>query len=463
MAELRHIERIFDVWNVVKPELDPMQIAIVNGQAERSQGHNNSFVWSNATGGVFVGACQYAVPQSGTDGPVFQNNEFGAITTHDTLYVDEYIRKNSGNGAYIQFISNSFMRLAVANSALIELIDDGLFRDVRFNPLQDAFRLFVSGQTTNNAFAVQENSTGVKASIGGIASALTTDATLILYHNTTNTSMITYLLDLWQQSDTVAGFGSGVGMRFYGRSPLGVTRSQMGDLHFRWMDDGSVSSQRCQAVLQCRTSGGSMADMMTWDTFETTGWDYQCLVYTNMRFTNENKRLEIAKIRPTATTTTLTLYNYQETAGLLVDGDTGALTLIDSGTTATDIFSSGGQIIDYSSTTVLEGWSTTDVVFVQARRVGRTVYVWFNILGTSNGSTATISVPFASDHGGGVSGTCVVQRSGGTSDVGSLSMNPGSNIVAFGLIAATGSAGGWDTGNTKAVRGCFTYYTASNS
>lgn len=59
---------------------------------------------------------------------------------------------------------------------------------------------------------------------------------------------------------------------------------------------------------------------------------------------------------------------------------------------ATDIYTNG--FTDYSSSSTVTGWSSTSTKEIFYKRIGQLVMVWFRIIGTSNATTASFTVPF---------------------------------------------------------------------
>lgn len=63
-------------------------------------------------------------------------------------------------------------------------------------------------------------------------------------------------------------------------------------------------------------------------------------------------------------------------------------------TIPSNVLSVGGDKVDYSSTSKVIGWSSTTTKLIKYWAVGKTLFVSFDIEGTSNATTASITIPF---------------------------------------------------------------------
>lgn len=116
--------------------------------------------------------------------------------------------------------------------------------------------------------------------------------------------------------------------------------------------------------------------------------------------------------------------------------------------------------VDYSGSSTVTGWSSTTTKVVQYKKVGKFVFVSFQIAGTSNATAATFTLPFAL-----ASGPAIYFPQGRTQDNGGL--------VAAGTCRAGVSAGSTvdcykDTAlsaftnvNTKEIIGQFFYESST--
>lgn len=115
-----------------------------------------------------------------------------------------------------------------------------------------------------------------------------------------------------------------------------------------------------------------------------------------------------------------------------------------------------GPWIDYSSTSTVVGWSSTSVLKILYKTIGRLAFVKFNITGTSDSTYASFSVPFVPE----------MASAGGLESLGLISgINNGSpgitdviwgnNVINFvnGIMAAYSS---WTASGTKTISGFLT-------
>lgn len=130
---------------------------------------------------------------------------------------------------------------------------------------------------------------------------------------------------------------------------------------------------------------------------------------------------------------------------------------IGTATITTDIYTA--DWVDYSGSSTVVGW-TTPTINIRYRKLGRLVFVDFAITGTSNSTSATFTLPFASANN-------TVQFGGpmvNAFDNGSLILvaarallEPNASLVT--LYGNMGT-GGWTAANTKTTNGSFWYMTA---
>ena len=111
--------------------------------------------------------------------------------------------------------------------------------------------------------------------------------------------------------------------------------------------------------------------------------------------------------------------------------------------------------VDYSATSTIVGWSSRSTSVLRYRIIGKQIFVQFNLIGTSNSTSITFTLPF----------NCIQQTSifaiavdnGATTGAGLTQTTLNSNVVncysnAFGAT--------WTSSGSKIIRGQFFYETA---
>ena len=115
------------------------------------------------------------------------------------------------------------------------------------------------------------------------------------------------------------------------------------------------------------------------------------------------------------------------------------------------------QWVDYGGTSTIVGWSGTPTANIWYKKIGNLVFVMFAISGTSNSTSATFSLPYASFNGAG--GRVTV--SGRGMDNGSWLLNPAMIYMEPNLSVLTVykdlGANGWTASGNKQVHGQFWY------
>jgi hypothetical protein len=101
VAELKHIERIYESQNTLRASLDAMQIAI-----ESDNGHALTWKDNNATPVYYTAAMQYSWDGSTI---TYIDNEFGAVTAHGGFYTDEYLRWLTDSDHRIKFATGHIL------------------------------------------------------------------------------------------------------------------------------------------------------------------------------------------------------------------------------------------------------------------------------------------------------------------------------------------------------------------
>jgi len=112
---------------------------------------------------------------------------------------------------------------------------------------------------------------------------------------------------------------------------------------------------------------------------------------------------------------------------------------------------------DYSGTSIVVGWAATPTVKIYYKKIGDTVYIWYQITGTGDGTTVSFTVPYNLKAGININmATGALQDNGSNVAVGSASLNAGSNVVTLykSAIAA------WVTTGNRNVNGMLIYEAA---
>lgn len=115
---------------------------------------------------------------------------------------------------------------------------------------------------------------------------------------------------------------------------------------------------------------------------------------------------------------------------------------------------------NYFSTSTITGWSATPTGYIYYKKIGKTVFVIFSILGTSNSTGATFTVPYVIATV--VQGiTCGYTRDNGTATTtgGVISIvTNGSTITLYKDMSGLNS---WTNSGTKEIIGQFWYEASS--
>ena len=112
-------------------------------------------------------------------------------------------------------------------------------------------------------------------------------------------------------------------------------------------------------------------------------------------------------------------------------------------------------LTDISGTSTVTGWSAFTTKDIRYKKVGKTVTVYFNISGTSDAVTAYFTVPFAAAIATGGGNFAIIQdNSAYVTTPGRMQMGAGGSLI---VMEKTYSGTAWTIGNTKTVKGQFTY------
>ena len=93
--------------------------------------------------------------------------------------------------------------------------------------------------------------------------------------------------------------------------------------------------------------------------------------------------------------------------------------------------------IDFSEQSTIVGWSTFTQKTIRYKVVGKMVFLQVQIVGTSNSTTTSISLPFISAIS---SQNIIFVQSAGTNQAGVLAFAPNNNTATFLLIGGTSIA-----------------------
>ncbi len=113
---------------------------------------------------------------------------------------------------------------------------------------------------------------------------------------------------------------------------------------------------------------------------------------------------------------------------------------------------------DYSGTSTIVGWSGYTTKEIWYSKVGKKVFVWFDITGTSDATTASFTLPYSNNADVLLSSFMAAQDNG--SWVSSWCSIATSAAVVICYPSVGGASSGWTNSGTKTVRGHFVFETA---
>jgi len=169
MAALKHIEHIGDTDVNIYGNLDTLQIAIQTNSLE-------TLVWANSGASKFqYAAIQYSKDSGGTI--TYADNDFGQVTLHDDLLVDEYIKRSGGTDDRIRF-ENDKITIDAGGATAMVFEDDKIYTalDVGIG-ITTPFSRFTgteSGLEINNAGVAYIAITGATAAVLNFAATSAT-------------------------------------------------------------------------------------------------------------------------------------------------------------------------------------------------------------------------------------------------------------------------------------------------
>lgn len=116
-----------------------------------------------------------------------------------------------------------------------------------------------------------------------------------------------------------------------------------------------------------------------------------------------------------------------------------------------------GAWIDYSATSTVTGWAASPTVHIGYRLVGSTVFVIFEITGTSNATSVSFTLPFSVSLNGATDVSGALGRTEDNTafgaDVGVFALPTGATVNCY----KDNTQGAWTNVGTKLVRGSFNY------
>lgn len=129
-------------------------------------------------------------------------------------------------------------------------------------------------------------------------------------------------------------------------------------------------------------------------------------------------------------------------------------------------FGESGSLVEgawtaYHNTSTIVGWSAFTTKLIYYKVIGNLVFVSFNITGTSNATSVSFTLPYASASGV-LFNTCIRTYDNGsyttTGGLLDLAADGSSTVVCY--LDMTGSAASWTGSGNKAVSGQFWYIKA---
>lgn len=222
----------------------------------------------------------------------------------------------------------------------------------------------------------------------------------------------------------------------------------------------STGEKTLKIFSQGNSDGGTFLSKLELGVFNNSGVFQSCI---SMQYTVANG-LQITPAQFTAlgsastitagTGLTVTSGGATITAGGLTVSAGGAAVTGNSTITG-DLQITGNEytaaFTDYSSTSTVVGWSSTTTKKIYYKKIGKLVYVWFQIVGTSNSNTVTFTTPYNAAQVF-VNAVGIAQDAGTYLGATSIISAAGSNVLT---CYRAGTANGWTNSGTKQVTGQF--------
>ena len=111
---------------------------------------------------------------------------------------------------------------------------------------------------------------------------------------------------------------------------------------------------------------------------------------------------------------------------------------------------------DYSATSTVVGWASFTKKVIQYRVIGSVVFVYFNLVGTSNATTITFTLPYAASTAADVVSFCRSSDRGGASITGLTYIVAEASLVTC-FHNVTGGGASYTNSGTKYVEGYIVY------
>ena len=116
-----------------------------------------------------------------------------------------------------------------------------------------------------------------------------------------------------------------------------------------------------------------------------------------------------------------------------------------------------GVWADYSATSTIVGWSSYTTKEIYTKKIGKTVFVAFNIQGTSDSTATTFTLPYTNTAGISVYNTYMGQDTGGGYAPYSLYLAATGSTVVFNVAGLSAT---WTASGAKGIVGQFFYEIA---
>jgi hypothetical protein len=113
---------------------------------------------------------------------------------------------------------------------------------------------------------------------------------------------------------------------------------------------------------------------------------------------------------------------------------------------------------DYSALSTITGWSSFTAKKIWYKKVGRLVFVEFDIRGTSNNASSSFTLPFSSNGSKGAFSVIIAQDNSGAFVAGAVNLPESSTT---GILFSVPNSNVWTASGTKSALGQFFYETAA--
>lgn len=130
----------------------------------------------------------------------------------------------------------------------------------------------------------------------------------------------------------------------------------------------------------------------------------------------------------------------------------GTITLKNQVTLSSDIYSV--VLTEYSGTSTITGWSSFTTKSIQYKKIGKLVFLWWDLRGTSNGTTVTFTLPFTSNNTASIRGCADTTDNGTRTTTGGEFVLPGTATIQ---VYKDMSQASWTSSGTKETMGFIVY------